>query len=365
MGPLMMRIKRASTLVISLDYDDVVFHNFIEQRSFTAKLAALDIVRRLHSWTTAETVCGLFPNHSRDSVERSIDQLVEAGALLVEGSAAAARDDAFSRSWVWGPWSGAYHFGTRAGVFVSDEDSGAMLREVAKISPSPPLYQRNPDPETAISLPLAEAYPEPFLTMTRRRTNRDMRDEPISLQALSDCFLFSMAITAVLDVEGIGELPLKMTPSGGARNPYESYACVRRVTGLEPGIYHYSAMERSFARLGTEACPPFPNLLGAQDWTAQAAAVVLLVANFQRSMWKYHDANAYRVVAIEAGHIAQNMLLTATAHGLAGNPTGLLDQALIEGTLGLDPIQQAAVYAVVLGVPEPFTGDLATVARAD
>jgi SagB-type dehydrogenase family enzyme len=192
-----------------------------------------------------------------------------------------------------------------------------------------------------------------------------MRDEPIALEALSDCFLFSMAITAMLDVEGIGELPLKMTPSGGARNPFEGYVCVRKVDGMAPGIYHYSALERGFGRLAADPSPPFPALLGAQDWTATAAAVIFLAANFERTMWKYHDANAYRVVCIEAGHIAQNILLTATAHGLAGNPTGLIDQGLVERTLGLDGLLQAPIYAVVLGVPEPYSGDLADVARAD
>jgi SagB-type dehydrogenase family enzyme len=360
-----MRIKRASALVLSLEYDDVVFHNFVEQRTFAAKPAALEIVRRLHSWTAADAACQMFPNHSRASVTRSIQQLIDAGALIEEGSPAAQRDDAYARAWLWGPWTGAYHFGTYAGTFVSDDASEAMQRQLAKVSPSPPLYRRNPDPSTALSVPLAETYAEPFLTMSRRRTNRVMLEEPIALAALSDCFLFSMAITAVLDARGIGELPLKMTPSGGARNPFEGYACIRNVEGVAPGVYHYSAMERSFGRVGEGPPPPFPPLLGAQDWTATAAAVIFLVANFERTMWKYHSSNAYRVICMEAGHIAQNMLLAATAHGLVANPTGLIDQRLVEQALGLDDLLQAPLYAVVIGVPEPFSGDLAQVARAD
>ena len=36
-----------------------------------------------------------------------------------------------------------------------------------------------------------------------------------------------------------------MTPSGGARNPYEAYVYVRNVEQLAPGMYHYSAAENS------------------------------------------------------------------------------------------------------------------------
>jgi nitroreductase len=72
----------------------------------------------------------------------------------------------------------------------------------------------------------------------------------------------------------------------------------------------------------------------------------------------------YRVIAIEAGHIAQNMLLVATRHGLVGNPTGLINTAVAEAALGVSGPTRAALYAIVLGVPAPFSGDLASVAEA-
>jgi nitroreductase len=68
-------------------------------------------------------------------------------------------------------------------------------------------------------------------------------------------------------------------------------------------------------------------------------------------MWKYHDPGAYRVTMIEAGHIAQNIMLVATRHGLAANPSGALARGLVEETLGVGGITQAVVYALVLGVP--------------
>jgi SagB-type dehydrogenase family enzyme len=303
-------------------------------------------------------------SYSRESVGRSVEHLVSLGAAVVEGSEAAERDAEYERVWLWGPVAAAYHFGAQGEVFVSDEDSESMLRELAKVSPSPPLFQKHPAGATVASIPLRESYEEPFRTMARRRTNRVMLDEPVAFEAVSDCFLFSLAVTALLDLPGIGELPLKMTPSGGARNPYEGYLLARRVEGLEPGVYHYSAMERSFALMRDAAPPSFPTLLGEQAWTASAAAVVLLVADFERPMWKYHDPAAYRVTMIEAGHIAQNMLLVATSHGLAGNPTALLSARRVGELLGLRRLTQSPIYAVAIGRPEPWDGDPLTVARS-
>jgi nitroreductase len=67
-------------------------------------------------------------------------------------------------------------------------------------------------------------------------------------------------------------------------------------------------------------------------------------------MWKYPHPTGYRVVVLEAGHIAQNLLLAATAHGLAATPTCALGDRAVEELLGLDRLAEAAVHAVALGV---------------
>jgi SagB-type dehydrogenase family enzyme len=341
--------------VVRLEHDEYVFHNFLGQQTFSANPTALDILRRLHVWTDIEALRDYFPGYSRDSINRSIDQLIELGALMVEGSEAALLDEDYVRTWAWGPLSAAYHFATRDGAFITGDESVELLRQQAKFIPSPPLYQRNSNPDTDVPLPLGDDYSEPFLTMAKRRTNRVMLEAPIALEHLADCLLFSMAITAFLEEPEIVDLPLKMTPSGGGRNPYEAYVCVRDVTGLAPGTYHYSAIERSLGVVSAEPPPPFPSLLAGQQWTAPASAIVFLVANFDRVMWKYQDPAAYRVVMMEAGHIAQNIMLVATRHGFVANPSGAFVRLPVEETLGVGGVTKMVVYALVLGVPAPET----------
>ena len=79
--------------------------------------------------------------------------------------------------------------------------------------------------------------------------------------------------------------------------------------------------------------------------------VIFLCAALERTMWKYEDSNAYRVVLIEAGHIGQNIMLAATNHGLTACPTAALNHARIETHLGLQGVTNAPVYALTLCVP--------------
>ncbi len=51
-----------------------------------------------------------------------------------------------------------------------------------------------------------------------------------------------MASWVSIEDKDFGKLPLAMTPSGGARNPFELYVYAARVDGLKPGFYHYGAL---------------------------------------------------------------------------------------------------------------------------
>jgi len=197
--------------------------------------------------------------------------------------------------------------------------------------------------------------------MAERRSTRAFdAARPLPLAALADCLYSGFAIVAfgMSSVPGEGALPLTPTPSGGARNPFEAYVVARSVEGLAPGVYHYAGVDHSLGLLRAAPPPALDALLGGQAWFADAAAVVFLAASFERCWWKYPHPTGFRVVLLEAGHIAQNLLLAAAAHGLAAVPTCALADRAVEEALGLDRLKQAAVHAVALGVraaaPSPF-----------
>ena len=184
---------------------------------------------------------------------------------------------------------------------------------------------------------------------------------PMPLETLRDCVFAGVGITGFLDTHVTGEarqIPLKMTPSGGGRNPYEAYVWALRVNDLPPGIYHYSAIDNSLGLVTDSPTVSLNELLVGQYWAEDTGAVILLVANFRRTAWKYLHATAYRVVLIEAGHIAQNISLAAADHGLSATPTAAYNDTAAQQLLNLNWIKESLVYAVLIGLPHPAALEL-------
>ncbi len=293
----------------------------------------------------------------RERVAAEMIRLIDHGLVVVEGTPAAAEDDRFARAWEWGAAAGAFHFGLRGTRYLDSDGITKHLAERAATAPRVPLTARE---EGAAVVPL-EVPPldHPLLSaFRRRRSRRSFGEAPISLGALAECLFGSMAIVGRAPA-GAEHLPVKMTPSGGARNPFDAivYAC--RVEGLAPGFHRYLPESHALAPLPSPDIPPIETLLGDQAWFARAGAVILLTATFRRSMWKYPHPGALRVVLIEAGHIAQNILLCAAHHGLAAVPTCAVSDLPLEESCGLDPIERAVLHAVVLGTSggPPSVGD--------
>ena len=282
--------------------------------------------------------------------EAPVEALINHSAMVVAGSELARREEQYLSEWQWIIPTGMLHFCLEDAEFMSLEESEAIQRERIQTEPQPALMLRNRDRGIpVIGLPAPATSHGLLEIMARRRTVRAAAAPSIGLSQLSDCLFAGMGITGHTS-NCVGRLPLGMTPSGGARNPYEAYVFARRVTGLEPGIYHYSAADHDLGLVGG-ALPEFSGLLGGQDWADEMPCLVVLVADFRRTMWKYRDPNAYRVVLIEAGHIGPNIMLAATRHGLSACPTAALAQGRIRHALGLQHITEAPIYAMTLAVP--------------
>ena len=77
----------------------------------------------------------------------------------------------------------------------------------------------------------------------------------------------------------------------------------------------------------------------------------VIAAVFARSEVKYGD-RAERYVHMEAGHVAQNILLQAVALDLGGVPMGAFVDGDVRLVLGL-PADSAPLYLVPVGHPAP------------
>lgn len=345
-----MKIKCATSLVVEPKNQKLLVHNFLSNERFFCSSECIAFLSELTEWTELETLFTRNQIFKSASLAKQIELLLAEGALIMEGTQAAQRDAEYQQNWEWGAASGFYHFSIRNGRFLSGpEQRDAIRARRAQKGPSPALIKPN-NPTASRKLP-AVSNNQLFDTIRQRRSIRSYRQQPISLQALTDCLFAGKGITGQISDPDFGVLPLGTTPSGGARNPYELCVYARQVAGLPQGWYHYSSAEHNLELLDDET-PYHADLLAGQDWTESAGALIFLIADFSRTMWKYRTPPSYRVVLMEAGFIGQNITLAATAHQLSATPTASMQEDRLEAILGCTQIQQSVILALSIGHPD-------------
>jgi SagB-type dehydrogenase family enzyme len=186
--------------------------------------------------------------------------------------------------------------------------------------------------------------------LTRRRSRRTFGSEPVALDSLAAVLHAAYGVTGALGSDGDqSELALRAVPSGGALYPLELYAAVLRVGELEPGLYHFDPPLRGLEVLRTGLAPDELAALSSYPEIASSCAVLVVVAAiFGRTRFKY-GSRGYRFALLEAGHVAQNALLAATALELAAVPLGAFYDRRTDAFLGLDGVNESTVYAIAFG----------------
>jgi SagB-type dehydrogenase family enzyme len=211
----------------------------------------------------------------------------------------------------------------------------------------PGAYKNYPDvPKVELPTPLEKGGPPVWETVGRRRSVRDFRPAPLSAADLSQLLWASQGVTKVM-----GDYALRSAPSAGALYPVETYLSLQLVEGTEPGIYHYDVRGH---RLELLSAGDFRTALAEaaldQDFLAEAAIVFAWTAVFGRSKWKYKQ-RAYRYVYLDAGHIAQNVALTAVGLGLGSCQVAALYDDEVNAILGVDGKEESVLYLTAVGRP--------------
>jgi SagB-type dehydrogenase family enzyme len=356
-----MRMKCSEALVFTPSDGQFIAYNFLEKSVFECSSDLLDLLSRLKDWTEFEDLLHDLPDFSEEEIEGILEGLVSVGAVVQEGTPDAEKEQEYSSAWTWGLPTALMHFSVQDNAFISVAEAEDLQREKANAVGLVALHRPNSD--KALQLPDPLRGKALMGLMAKRRTVRRAQALPVKLEQVSDCLFSGLGITGWIR-NCVGELPLSMTPSGGGRNPYEAYVFARNVTGLDRGVYHYSALGHSLERVADLGDDDITQLIGGQEWGDDKPCMILLCAHMERTMWKYEDPNAYRVIMIEAGHIGQNIMLVATDNGLTACPTAALDHARAKAILGLKDITQAPIYALTLSVPlvEPDAKQVGTMA---
>ena len=85
-----------------------------------------------------------------------------------------------------------------------------------------------------------------------------------------------------------------------------------------------------------------------QSIAYNSAVNFIWTAVIERSKWKYLQ-RCYRYIYLDAGHIGQNLYLTAEALGLGACTIGAIYDDELNNLLNIDGIDETAIYVGVVG----------------
>ena len=223
---------------------------------------------------------------------------------------------------------------------------GSLPRHRLDWAAQPSLRKTFPDSIKTVELPPpATTGGSPLWDIVRaRRSRRSYSREPMAAQQLSQLLWATQGTTL-----RTGRHRLRSAPSAGALYPVETYLVVNRVSGVEPGLYHYDAVGEvlEFLKEGNLGARAASAALD-QSMAENASVVFIWTAVVARGKWKYME-RAYRYIYKDAGHIAQNLYLAATALGLGCCAIGALYDEEVNRLVGADGVDETTVYMCAVG----------------
>jgi len=180
----------------------------------------------------------------------------------------------------------------------------------------------------------------------RRESHRQYSAAPLEMDELSFLLWATQGIRARIDAA----TALRTVPSAGARHALETHLCALNVNQLEPAIYRYLpvrhqlVLEHSIPQLGRRlAAGAFE-----QQFLAEAAAVFVWAAVPYRMEWRY-GAAAHKLIALDAGHVCQNLYLACEAIGAGCCAVAAYHQQRMDELLGLDGDEEFTIYMAAVG----------------
>jgi hypothetical protein len=228
-----------------------------EENAVGLDLVAVEILDRFSDWTDEKQIAAEFPDYTPESVADAVSNLVECGLLSTRESA--ADEDRLLRLWEpWGEEARFFHFATKNAEYRvgrDDEENMRIRRETKEIAGGPPpgIFKTYPDaPRIYLSRAFLSLGEEFGSVLRQRRTHRQFTGAQVDEATLSTLLFYTFAPMLFCDADVFGTLPMKTSPSGGARHELEGYVVALEVNGVPPGLYHYNAESHALELLSTK-----------------------------------------------------------------------------------------------------------------
>ena len=234
--------------------------------------------------------------------------------------------------------------------------------DMAKGVDQPPMEKPRSESGPTIALSTVTESMDPranlFKCMVNRESRRSYTGEPLSLDEMAFLLWCTQGVKRVIPgyrrFTKDGKQQMRVVPSGGARNVYETYLAVLRVEGLESGIWRYRPIEHELTHVATK--PGLGNVLAElcsnpgqqQHYVTSASVLFMWTCVPYRGEWRYKHS-AHKNMLIDLGHICQNLYLGVEAIGCGCCAIGGYRQSEADALLGVDGEDEFTTLCAAVG----------------
>jgi SagB-type dehydrogenase family enzyme len=259
--------------------------------------------------------------------------------------------------WQWDVLSKIFHRGTQnigdpSPVSHEDWSQASLQHSLSVPLKSEDLYYRVEGPLIPLCVheqPLREISLKDVLM--KRKTSRQFSGLAASFEDLSTLLYY--AFGKVHEDDAVSELYVglrKTSPSTGGLHPTEAFVVVHRVTGLAPGVYHYSVEYNSLILLNKVlSSEDMRRLFYDQPFAEDSAFGIFLTSRLDLIWKKYPHSRSYRDALIDVGHVSQTSLLIATALELDTWECGLFHDQKVSEYVGINGQSFAPFFFLCFG----------------
>ena len=242
----------------------------------------------------------------------------------------------------------------RSREFLKDHIRQAVdfsMSEQALGVPPPPIQKPFAPGATRLDLPGPDCWPDmkPVTlaqAIQERCSRRRFSQAPVKLDELAFLLWATQGIRKQLD----NGSALRTVPSAGARHAFETYLAVMNVEGVSSGIYRYLPVEHQLVHVATvpELAEQLTIAALGQTFCGRSAVTFIWTAIPHRMEWRYGLAS-HKVIALDAGHVCQNLYLACEAVGAATCAIAAYDQDAMDQLIGVDGQEEFTVYVAPVG----------------
>ncbi len=217
--------------------------------------------------------------------------------------------------------------------------------------PAPPIQKDCLDCATLIDLPgpeLWEKISRADLTFAigNRKSHRVYLQESLSLEELA---------YLVWCTQGVRGKPTqghayRNVPSAGCRHALETYLAIFNVDGVEAGMYRYLPLSHQLVFEFSDEMLAQKMVIASlgQTYPGKSAVTFIWAAIPHRMEWRYGLA-AHKVIALDAGHVCQNLYLACETIDAGTCAIAAYDQEELDELLRLDGEEEFAIYMASVG----------------